>query len=164
MLWKLSCPCGSPPPRSQCAYSSLRVLPNPRETHHLTGKWVTRSVGHLLDNLVKIQTKLLFRFHLFDETRVSFVLEKPDKKKKNQRFHRWENWSTTYQQQSLEKSLEKSAITFCLFLDIFAVFSLISGSICYLYQSHFPHNLIMKLKPKPTFLSLCFNKQLIRSW
>lgn len=136
--------------------SSLRMLPNLRETHHLAGKWVERSVGHLLENLVKIQTKLLFRFYLFDGTRISLVLEKPDKKK-NQKFHRCENWSTTHQQQSLEKNLEKSAITFCLFLDTFAVFSLISGSICYLYQSQFPHNLTVKLKPKPTFLPQCFN-------
>lgn len=50
---------------------------------------MTRRVGHLLDNLVKIETKLLFRFHLFEESRASLVLEKPDKKK-NQKFHRWE--------------------------------------------------------------------------
>lgn len=80
MLWKLCCPCHSPP----SAYSSLRVLPNLRETHDLIGKWVTRSVGHLLDNLVKIQTKLLFRFHLFEESRALWVLEKPDEKRKSE--------------------------------------------------------------------------------
>lgn len=64
--------------------SSLRMLPNLRETHHLAGKWVERSVGHLLENLVKVQTKLFFRFYLFDGTRISLVLEKPDKKKKSE--------------------------------------------------------------------------------
>lgn len=83
-------------------------------------------------------------------------------KKSIRTFHRWENWSTIYQQQSQEKNLGKSVVTFCTFPDIFIVFSPISRSICYLRLSHFPYKPLVKLKP--TFLSQCFNNQLGRSW
>lgn len=46
----------------------LRMLPNKHQgdiSLRFTVKWVERSGDHLLDNLVKMQTKLLFTFQLF---------------------------------------------------------------------------------------------------
>jgi len=139
----------------------IKDVPKPQGdvSLHLTFKCVERSGGHLFGNSVNIQTKLLFTCQFFAQE-AHKCLESLTSSK-NQKFHRWENSITTYQQQSLEKNLEKSAITFCLFPDAFAVFSPISRSTCSLYASHFAYNVLVKLKP--TFLSQRSNKQLGRS-
>lgn len=117
--------CGRDHP--QCVFwkgsnSKLRMLPNLRETLPFT------SLGSEWKEVEAICLATWWRYKLNSFAHFSFSLESLSSawkalQEKNQKFHRWDNWSTTYQQQSWEKNLENSTITFCPFPDIFAVFS-----------------------------------------